>query len=121
MTGVDRGPSQDDREHGFAYSWWSDEQHVGGVSQIGARGEFPNQFLVDAGLCCEVEVFQLPAGGEVRQFEAGFPSALFGGLYLYSEQRFEELGVTGVVLSCLVEVDGERFGNGSPSCGTSTT
>ena len=60
-----------------------DEQHVGGIGQVCARGELPNQFF---GRCLVVlQSRSLPVcqrGGKVRQFEAGFPSALFGGLYL---------------------------------------
>ena len=43
------------------------------------------QLFVYAGLGCEVEVVQLPAGERVRQFEAGFPSSGCGGLNFYSK------------------------------------
>ena len=35
----------------------SDEHHVGGIGQVGAGGEFPNQFPIDAGVCRENAVF----------------------------------------------------------------
>ena len=89
---------------GFAYSGWSDEQHVGGIGQVGTQSEFPYQFLVDGGLCSKVEVFQPPSGGEVRQFQTGFPSALFGGFRLDPQQTFEELGMSGVELSGLFQM-----------------
>ncbi len=44
MPAVDRGSSQDGREHGFADSGRSDEQHVGRVGEVGACGEFSDEF-----------------------------------------------------------------------------
>ena len=61
------------------------------------------------GCAVKSKSFSWPAGGEVRQFEAGLPSALFGGFHLDPQQSLEELGVSDVVLACLVEVGGERL------------
>ena len=57
VTGVHRGPSQYDASMVWLSFWWSDEHHVGGIGQVGAGGEFPNQFPIDAGVCRENAVF----------------------------------------------------------------
>ena len=110
MPAVDRGAAQDGGEHGFAGSGRADEQHVGRVGEVGACGEFPHEFFVDAGLGGEVEVFELPGGGEVREPHAAGPPSLFGGFDLDPQELLEEVGMTNVALACLVEMGWESFG-----------
>ena len=81
-------------------------------AKIGACYEFPNEFLVDAGLGGEVEVVELPGGGEVSESYPGVPSALLGGFDLNPEQPFEELGMANVVSVGVFEVAGESLSGG---------
>jgi len=82
MAAIDRCPAQDDCQHGFADTWRADEQHVGRVSQIRACGELSDEFLIDAGLGGEVEVFELPGGWEVREPHPAVPASGLGGFDL---------------------------------------
>ena len=86
MAGVDCGPAQDDSQHRFTDAGRSDEQHIGRVGQVGAADEFADEFLIDAGLGGEVEVADLPGGGQVSEPYPGVPSACFGGFDLDAEQ-----------------------------------
>jgi len=85
VAGVEGGAAQDDGEHGFSDSGWADEQHVGRVGEIGAGCELSDEFLVDAGLGGEVEVFELVGGWEVREPHPAVPAAGFGGFDLDPE------------------------------------
>ena len=66
--------------------------------------------MVDAGLGGEVEVVELPGGGEVSEPYPGVPSACLGGFDLDPEQPFQELGVADVAVVGVFEVAGERLG-----------
>ena len=106
MAAVDRRAAQDDRQHGFADPGRPDEQHVGRVGEVGACDEFPHEFGVDAGLSGEVEVFELPGGGEVSEPHPAVPAAGLGGFDLDPKQSLEEVGVTELSLAGCFEVSG---------------
>jgi len=82
VASIEGGAAQFDGEHGFADTRGSDEQHVGSVGQIRAGCELSDEFLVDAGLGGEVEVFELVGGWEVREPNPAVPPASFGGFDL---------------------------------------
>ena len=112
MPTVDRRPAQDDCQHGFADTGRPDEQNIGRVGEVGACCEFSDEFLVDAGLGGEVEVFELPGGGEVREPHPGVPATLLGGFDLDPEQPLEELGMTDAGSVGLVKVGWQGLGCG---------
>jgi hypothetical protein len=67
----------------------------------------------EVGLGVEVEVVEVPGGGEPGEaFEAGLAAGL-GGRHLDVEEPFEERAVAELVLEGVVELAGERLGGRS--------
>ena len=85
----------------------SDEQDVGGVGGVAAAGEVSDEGWVDAGLGAEVEVFDAPGGGEVREAHPSGEAAGLGGVDLDCEELLEELGVGVFVAGCGIERGGQ--------------
>ena len=103
-AGVDGGVAEGDGEHGLADAGRADEQHVGGVVGVAARGEVAHQRRVDGGLGGEVEVLEPPGRREVREPQQAGVAAGFGGVDLDGEESFEELGVGRLGLHRRVEL-----------------
>jgi hypothetical protein len=104
--------AEGDSEHGLAHAGWSDEQHVGGVIGVAARGEVADERRVDRGLGVEVEVLDPPRGWEVREPQPACVSSGFGGVDLDVEEPGQELGVAQLLFRRGVELAGQRFGRG---------
>jgi len=81
VAGFDGCAAERNREHRFADTGRSDEQHVRGVFQEPQGCEFVDECAVDGRLRVEVEVVDSPRGRQAREtFEAGL-TAGFGRLH----------------------------------------
>jgi site-specific DNA recombinase len=80
VPGGDRGVAQAHGEHGLADPGRADQQHVGGILEEPQGGQLADQLPVDRGLGVEVEVGDLPGGGQAGEpGQAGLPAGV-GGL-----------------------------------------
>jgi hypothetical protein len=108
--GGDRGVAQADGEHGLADAGRADEQHVGGVVEEPQAGQFGDELAVGGRLGVEVEVGDLPGGGQAGEpGRAGLAPGLGGGDF-QGEQAFQEGGVAELPGAGVVEFGGQCFG-----------
>jgi hypothetical protein len=62
VTGLGCGAGHPDGQHRLTGAGWSDEHHIAGVIEEAQRCQLADEFLVDAGLCGEVECVEAGLG-----------------------------------------------------------